>query len=60
LGRSALKISHGEPIENVPGSVIDEGHEIETFEKCSIMFKFKEGENFNNRNTLSISRINKH
>jgi hypothetical protein len=30
---------------------------IETFEKCSISLKFKEGENFNHRNTLSISRI---
>jgi hypothetical protein len=29
----------------------------ETFEKCSILFKFKEGENFNYRNTLSILRI---
>ena len=29
----------------------------DTFEKCSISFKFKEGENFNHRNTLSISRI---
>jgi len=29
----------------------------ETFEKCSISFKFKEGENLNRRNTLSISRI---
>ncbi len=29
----------------------------ETFEKCSILFKTKEGENFNHRNTLSISRI---
>ncbi len=31
--------------------------EFETFEKCSILFKFKEGENFNHRNTLSILRI---
>jgi hypothetical protein len=29
----------------------------ETFEKCSFLFEFKEGENFNQRNTLSISRI---
>jgi len=29
----------------------------EAFEKCSILFKAKEGENFNHRNTLSISRI---
>jgi hypothetical protein len=29
----------------------------ETFEKCSILFKSKEGENFNHRNTLSILRI---
>jgi len=31
--------------------------DIETFEKCSILFKFKKGENFNRRNTLSILRI---
>jgi len=30
---------------------------IETFEKCSFLFKFKKGDNFNQRNTLSISRI---
>jgi len=30
---------------------------METFEKCSILFKFKEGENFNHRNTSSILRI---
>jgi len=29
----------------------------ETLEKCSISFEFKEGENFNRRNTLSILRI---
>ncbi|MDP2643948.1 MAG: hypothetical protein Q8P24_03325, partial [Desulfobacterales bacterium] len=29
----------------------------ETFEKCQILFEFKEGENFNQRNTLSILRI---
>ena len=29
----------------------------ETFEKCIFLFAFKEGENFNHRNTLSISRI---
>jgi hypothetical protein len=29
----------------------------ESFEKCSFLFKFKEGENFNYRNTLSILRI---
>ena len=29
----------------------------ETFEKGSFLFKFKEGENFNQMNTLSISRI---
>jgi len=31
--------------------------EIETFEKCPILFKFKEDENFNRRNILNISRI---
>jgi hypothetical protein len=29
----------------------------ETFEKCSFLFKLKEGENFNRMNTLSILRI---
>jgi peptide subunit release factor RF-3 len=29
----------------------------ETFEKRSILFKIKEGENFNHRNILSILRI---
>jgi hypothetical protein len=29
----------------------------ETFEKCSILFKVKEGENFNHKHTLSIPRI---
>jgi hypothetical protein len=29
----------------------------ETFEKCSILFEHKEGENFNHRNILNISRI---
>jgi len=30
---------------------------METFEEHSILFKFKEKENFNHRHTLSISRI---
>ncbi len=29
----------------------------ETFEKCKFLFEIKKGENFNRRNTLSISRI---
>jgi len=29
----------------------------EPFEKCSILVKIKEGENFNHRNILNISRI---
>jgi len=29
----------------------------EPISKCSILFKVKEGENFNHRNTYSISRI---
>jgi hypothetical protein len=36
------------------------GYNKETFEKCFPLkagFKFKEGENFNCRNTLSISRL---
>ena len=32
-------------------------HTDETFEKCSILFKFKKGDNFNHRNTFSILRI---
>jgi hypothetical protein len=32
--------------------------QYEIFEKRSILFKSKEGENFNHRNTLSILRIN--
>ncbi len=31
--------------------------DLEPFEKCPILFKFKEGENFNRRNMLNISRI---
>jgi hypothetical protein len=30
---------------------------IETFEEHPILDKYKEGDNFNHRNTLSISRI---
>jgi len=33
------------------------GHHNETFEKCSILVKIKEGKNFNHRNILDISRI---
>jgi hypothetical protein len=29
----------------------------ESFEKCPILFKVKEDENFNHRNTFGISRI---
>jgi len=29
----------------------------ETFAECSNLFKFKEGEDFNHRNILDISRI---
>jgi hypothetical protein len=35
----------------------EEGERKETFEKCLILFKVKEDENFNRRNTFSISRI---
>jgi hypothetical protein len=31
--------------------------QIETIEKWIFLFEIKEGENFNHRNTLSISRI---
>jgi hypothetical protein len=37
---------------NTPEFVI-----FETFEKYIFLFEFKEGENFNHRHTLSISRI---
>jgi hypothetical protein len=33
------------------------GNSTETFEKWSILFKVKEGENFNHRNIFNISRI---
>ena len=29
----------------------------ETFARCSILFKFEEGDNFNRRNILNILRI---
>jgi hypothetical protein len=32
-------------------------YKVEAFEKYSILFKIKEGENFNHRHTLSIPRI---
>jgi hypothetical protein len=32
-------------------------YSIEAVSKCSVLFKIKEGENFNHRNTLRISRI---
>jgi hypothetical protein len=38
-------------------SILDNQKKEETFEKRSILFKAKEGENFNHRNTLSILRI---
>jgi len=39
------------------GNGDDEGERIETFEKCSILFKLKEDKNFKCRNTSSISRL---
>jgi hypothetical protein len=33
------------------------GYDCETFEEHPILPKYKEGDNFNHRNTLSISRI---
>jgi len=45
-------------IVNIRNFVYDRSeNDSETFEKCSISFKFKEGEYFNHRNTLSILRI---
>jgi hypothetical protein len=43
--------------ENEPYLIYRTDLKSETFEKCSILFKFKEGEDFNRRNTLSILRI---
>jgi len=40
----------------IPDS-IGTGSHLEIFAECSILFKFKEGENFNHRNILDISRI---
>jgi len=42
---------------SMSGYGLSEDNDSETFEKCSILFKAKEGENFNHRNTLSILRI---
>jgi len=39
------------------GKIVSKAKEDETFEKCKFLFEFKEGENFNHRNTFSISRI---
>jgi len=38
-------------------SLISFQRNFETFEKCSILVKIKEGEDFNHRNILNISRI---
>jgi hypothetical protein len=38
-------------------SILTINFRFETFEKRSILFKAKEGENFNHKNTLSILRI---
>jgi len=43
-----LKIAAG-PKEDISSK------KLETFEKCSILVKVKEGENFNHRNMLNIS-----
>jgi hypothetical protein len=41
-----------------PGGFFPRSHPLfETFEKCSILVKTKEGENFNHRNISNISRI---
>ena len=45
------------PREQEVMRLLAEGLSCKDFEKCSFLFKFKEGENFNHRNTLSISRI---
>jgi len=37
--------------------IIGDRFKPETFAEYSILFKFKEGENFNHRNILDISRI---
>jgi hypothetical protein len=44
-------------VDSIPGEGSTFSMYPETFEKCSILFKTKAGENFNHRHTLSISRI---
>jgi len=46
-----ITVAHGMIIDN------DRAAYNETFEKRSILFNNKEGENFNHRNTLGILRI---
>ena len=48
----ALKLDNNKP--DIEGKEVKY---IETFEKCSILFKVKEVDNLNHRNTFSISRI---
>jgi len=40
-----------------PQGLSNEDKSFEIFAEYSILFKFKEGENFNHRNILDISRI---
>jgi hypothetical protein len=40
------------------GDINGERLGLKTFEKSSILFKTKKGENFNQRNTFSVLRIN--
>jgi len=37
--------------------IAPDSNHYETFEKCSILVKIKEGKNFNHRNILNISSI---
>jgi len=46
-------------VENIDPYHLDDlsrkSERYETFEKCQFLFKFKKGDNFNHRNTLSIA-----
>jgi hypothetical protein len=65
LPAASCRVSKGGNENPPPFLKVDRGgflnaiwyYKDETFEKCSISFKFKEGENFNRRNTLGILRI---
>jgi hypothetical protein len=49
------KLKNTDPISQF--SIVNLPLPFETLEKCSFLFKFKESDNFNQRNTFSILRI---